>query len=158
MLKYVNTRIVFLEIPREITLAIELSNCPNKCKGCHSPELQQDIGTELTIEKLDNIISSYMPGITCVCFMGGDNDISLRLTFAKHIHSKYHNRVKVACYSGNDNLPEMSHLKSFDYYKYGHYDEKSGPLDSKTTNQKLLKYNKRTDSIEDITYEFWNKI
>ena len=36
MLKYVNHDIVFQEFPDEVTLAINLSCCPNGCTGCHS--------------------------------------------------------------------------------------------------------------------------
>ena len=35
MLKYVNTGIVFQEIPDEVTLAINISGCPCHCPGCH---------------------------------------------------------------------------------------------------------------------------
>ena len=36
MLKYVNTGIVFQEIPDEVTLAVNISGCPCRCHGCHS--------------------------------------------------------------------------------------------------------------------------
>ena len=45
MLKYVNTGVVFQEIPDEVTLAINISNCPCRCPGCHSHYLWEDIGT-----------------------------------------------------------------------------------------------------------------
>ena len=74
MLKYVGTQIVFQEVPDEVSLAINLSLCPNHCKGCHSPELWEDIGEELTLKTLEKLIGQN-PGITCVAFMGGDNDV-----------------------------------------------------------------------------------
>ena len=52
MLRYYNFDIVFAEIPEEVTLAINITNCPNRCVGCHSPHLQQDIGENLTTEEL----------------------------------------------------------------------------------------------------------
>ena len=73
MLKYTDTEIVFREIPDEITLAINISGCPIHCPDCHSKELWQDIGEELTEEKLCSLIEENK-GITCVCFMGGEND------------------------------------------------------------------------------------
>ena len=51
MLKYVDTKIVFREVPDEITLCINISNCPCHCKGCHSPYLAEDIGTVLDESK-----------------------------------------------------------------------------------------------------------
>ena len=44
MLKYVDTLVTFSEIPDEITLCINISNCPCKCPGSHSSYLAQDIG------------------------------------------------------------------------------------------------------------------
>ena len=56
MIKYTDTQIVFSEIPDEITLAINISNCQNNCPGCHSPYLKQNIGKELTT-KFSKIMS-----------------------------------------------------------------------------------------------------
>ena len=55
MLKYVDTQVVFREIPNEITLAINISNCPFKCEECHSPYLREDIGKPLDIEAIDTL-------------------------------------------------------------------------------------------------------
>lgn len=74
MLKYVNHDIVFQEFPDEVTLAINLSLCPNGCPGCHSAYLQGNVGDELTEERLRAILDNYIGEITCVGFMGGDND------------------------------------------------------------------------------------
>ena len=71
MLKYVDTLVGFAEIPDEITLCINISNCPCHCEGCHSSYLAQDIGEPLDLQHLTNLIDSNK-GITCVCIMGGD--------------------------------------------------------------------------------------
>ena len=39
MLKYLNCQVTFAEVPDEISLCINITNCPNRCPGCHSPEL-----------------------------------------------------------------------------------------------------------------------
>ncbi len=70
-MKYTDTQIVFRELPDEITLAINISGCPLQCEGCHSPYLREDIGTILTKEVLKQLITDN-PGITAICFMGGD--------------------------------------------------------------------------------------
>ena len=57
--------VVFEEIPDEITIAINITNCPCKCKGCHSKFLWGDIGTELTESEINKIIKENS-GITCV--------------------------------------------------------------------------------------------
>lgn len=76
MLKYVGYDIVFREIPDETTLAINISNCPCHCPGCHSSYLSEDIGEPLTITRIEKLINENK-GITAICFMGGDNDPKL---------------------------------------------------------------------------------
>ena len=54
MLKYVPqmTSVVLEEIPDRVTLAVDISNCPGHCEGCHSPFLREDIGEPLTAAQL----------------------------------------------------------------------------------------------------------
>lgn|SRR5574344_372665 len=103
MLKFYNYDIVCQEIPDEITLAVNITGCPNRCQGCHSPWLQQDIGAVLTEKSLCEIINKYKSGITCVCFMGGDGEPEEVLRLAAIIRDKYRN-LKTGWYSGNDSV------------------------------------------------------
>ena len=57
MVKYYNAMTVFEEIPNEITLAINITNCPCHCEGCHSKFLWEDTGTELTAKELDKLLA-----------------------------------------------------------------------------------------------------
>ena len=50
MLKCYSYDIVCQEIPDEITLAVNISCCPNRCQGCHSPWLWGNEGEEMTEE------------------------------------------------------------------------------------------------------------
>lgn len=54
--KICRCKVVFAEVPDEVTLAINISNCPCQCKGCHSSYLAQDIGTELTFNEVRKLI------------------------------------------------------------------------------------------------------
>jgi anaerobic ribonucleoside-triphosphate reductase activating protein len=72
MLKVASFDIVFQEIPGEVTLALNLANCPCHCPGCHSQHLAEDIGEELNESLMDGLIGRYGSMITCVAFMGGD--------------------------------------------------------------------------------------
>lgn len=160
MLKYVGTQIVFQEVPDEVSLAINLSLCPNHCKGCHSPELWEDIGEELTLKTLEKLIGQN-PGITCVAFMGGDNDVWGLYEAAKFVHSKF--GLKTCWYSGRDTLADrIKWAHGWDYIKLGHYNEELGGLDKKTTNQRLYKFELPGQGDSpigkgwvDITYRFW---
>lgn len=154
MIKFVETKIVFSEVPDEVTLAINLSNCPCHCKGCHSSYLAEDIGEELTIERLTQL-ATEAEGITCVAFMGGDNDPKRINRLAKWVQNDLD--LKVAWYSGRDELSEEINLSNFDYIKLGPYVESNGPLTSRTTNQKFYKVRKFKDNyvVDDITETFW---
>ena len=74
MLKYVNSDIVFQEFPNEVTLAINLSNCPCRCPGCHSTFLWTDVGTPLTPDAIEKMLKEDGERITCIGFMGGDSE------------------------------------------------------------------------------------
>ena len=159
MLKYVDTMVTFSEVPNEITLCINISNCPCHCKGCHSAYLAEDIGEELTCKKLEELIQANK-GITCVSFMGGDiNPIEIE-SLAKYI-KLFYPELKVSWYSGKQELPKHFNLEPFNFIKLGPYIEELGGLDSKTTNQKMYqRVNKEFDDLylngfEDITYKFW---
>ena len=86
-MKYVDAKVVFQEIPDEITLAISISGCTIHCAGCHSKYLWDDIGELLTIDSLKQLIEKNS-GITCVCFMGGDSSPLLIAKFAYFIKNK----------------------------------------------------------------------
>ena len=155
MLKYVDSKIVFAEVPDEITLAINISNCPCNCENCHSPYLAEDIGERLDFDSLNKIINDNI-GVTCISFMGGDanpNDIN---NLAEFIRAKYP-ELKIAWYSGRQELSKDINLKNFDYIKLGPYIKDRGPINCKTTNQVLLEIEVVQDKVftKDITSKFW---
>ncbi len=160
MLKYVETKVTFSEIPDEITLCINISNCKCKCKNCHSPYLTNNVGNDLTDKVIDALILKN-EGISCICFMGGDSAPHDIKHLAMYIKKKYP-KLKVAWYSGKELIPLRITLNihNFDFIKLGPYKEEYGPLNFPTTNQRLYKVNisssKKYD-LEDITYKFWNK-
>ena len=144
--------VVLEEIHDEITLAINITNCPCKCPGCHSKFLWDDNGTELTVEVLHKLIKEN-DGITCVCFMGGDAEPEYVNTLAKFVHREFP-ELKVAWYSGRQRVPSIVCKSDFDYLKLGPYIEHLGCLKSKTTNQRLYK-RASGDDFQDITSSFW---
>ncbi len=135
MLKFHSYNIVFQEVPSEVTLALNLTNCPNRCKGCHSSFLQEDIGELLNKGVLDSLIKKYGKAITCICFMGGDADPVEVERLSLYMKTIGGGKYKTAWYSGKAKFPESISLESFDYLKLGPYMEKYGGLDSPETNQ-----------------------
>ena len=150
MLKYLNTQVTFSEVPDEITLCINITGCKIGCKNCHSPYLAEDIGNILNLQALTSLIDSNS-GITCVCIMGGDANPSKVDDIAQDI-KEYYPKLKVAWYSGKQELSKDINLEFFDFIKLGPYIEELGPLNSKTTNQRFYKI--ENNKLIDITYKF----
>lgn len=155
MLKYLNTQVTFAEIPDEITLCINITGCRIGCKGCHSSYLAEDIGEALNTIELFTLIDAAN-GITCVCFMGGDSDpewvnrLALETKF-------YRPDLKIAWYSGRQELSNKINLDNFDYIKLGPYDQNIGGLSSPTTNQVFYKIDHPKNELINITSRFWNE-
>ena len=155
MLKYVNTGVVFQEIPDEVTLSINLSNCPCRCPGCHSQYLWENIGTPLTAMELDRLVGLYANDITCISFMGGDAEpeyVNILACFLRREHPA----LRIGWYSGRSQLSAMVDKSNFDYVKLGPYIADKGCLKDRTTNQRLYK-KAAGDGFTDITYRFWSR-
>ncbi|MBQ6436928.1 MAG: anaerobic ribonucleoside-triphosphate reductase activating protein [Bacteroidales bacterium] len=153
MLKFYNFDIVFQEIPSETTLAVNITGCPFRCEGCHSPHLREDIGEPLTEEAL-RVLSQHYPGITCICLMGGDADPAEVARLAGFVRREL--GKKSAWYSGAEAIPEGIDRTSFDFIKVGPYRAEYGSLKDPDTNQRL--YAVAADgSLTDITDRFRRK-
>ncbi len=134
MLKYAYTKVIFSEIPDEITLGISLTGCTIHCPGCHSKELWEDTGTLLTIGELDRLLNENK-GITCLLLLGGEHDIDALIELFQHSFEV----IKTAWYCGLDKVPrgKQDILQYLDYLKVGHYDKELGGLNNPNTNQRL---------------------
>lgn len=151
-MKYVDTAIVFDEVPDEISLAINISGCNIHCPDCHSKYLWKDIGKELYSDELQRLVESN-PGITCVCIMGGEED-DVNTLF--HWLKTRYPRLRTAWYTGQDHVKKET-LKYLDHVKTGPYKKESGPLNSRTTNQRFYKVIRphNEPALKDETHKFW---
>lgn len=138
MLKYQDVKIGLQEIPDEVSLVINIANCPLRCKGCNTKQLWKDEGESLSFDNLDMLIDSTIDQVTCVAFMGGDISPDEVNELASHIRIKYPT-LKVAWYSGRDSITIFTEYCNFDYLKFGPFIKKLGGMESKTTNQRLYK-------------------
>ena len=151
MIKYDNVLLTFTEVPDEISMCINCTCCPLRCKECFEPWLQKDYGRELTFDELDRL-TAQCPGITCVCFMGGINDYNTLYHLMAHL--KYRG-YKIAIYSGHPHM-QPGIMDLVDYYKVGPYMPEYGGLDKPTTNQRFWKKEWNNEWV-DITYKFQMK-
>lgn len=151
-LKYKGYTVVFQEVPGEVSLAINISGCTHRCHGCHSQYLWEDSGDSL-LGDLPSLLEAYDELITCVCFMGGDQDPFELKGACKIVQDA---GLKTCLYTGLDSLGDVQKLgisHCFDYLKVGHYDETKGGLSSRNTNQRF--YAHHDNSYQDITNLFW---
>ena len=157
MIKYTGTMaFAFAEVPDEVTLCINVTNCPHHCEGCHSSYLREDSGIDLEADLFD-MLDDCAVDITCVCLMGEGNDIDALCRCLAMIKRR---GLKTCLYTGCDKPSDvMQALPYLDYLKLGHYDQKLGGLDKPTTNQRMYRLmfeptNPGYPSFYDITWKF----
>ncbi len=151
------TSVVIEEIPDRVTLAVDISNCQGNCIGCHSPFLKTDVGEELTEEIIDRLVADNY-GVNCFLFLGEGNDQESLVRLADHVRGM---GLEVALYSGRKDVEKALYM-TFDYVKIGPYMGHFGPLNSRTTNQRLYRVthdpsNKPDYRLTDLTSRFWNR-
>lgn len=143
MLNHSHPQVELQAVPDEIALALSISGCNLKCKGCHSPfTWDNNYGSPLTEEILKGLISKYKH-ITCVLFYGGEwNEKELIKLFK--VVKRY--ELKLCLYTGLEKISD-SIIHYLDYLKVGAYKEELGGLEKKTTNQQLFRVRNK-DSLE----------
>lgn len=158
-LPVVSISLTLNEIPDHIAVAIELGNCKQNCKGCHSPWLSYKLPrhqwTELEAV-MRKVNEQVKKGADAIVIMGGTyNGIDTgELIEAINILSRY---APVGIYSGlpyaatiHKDLREYSKLT---WLKTGNYIRKLGGLTSPTTNQQF--FERSADGVwEDKSYVF----
>jgi anaerobic ribonucleoside-triphosphate reductase activating protein len=133
--KFTKYQIVFQEHPWHVSLLFEISNCPHKCEGCHSPELQNDIGFDLTEDIFLKILSKYETLFDNVIFFGGENFKEELINLLKICKRK---GINTTLWTGSSNVDDDI-LRYLDYLKTGEYREDLGPIGTSNTNQKYFR-------------------
>lgn len=152
--------ISLLEFPNEVSLCLNVSNCPCKCKGCSEKYLQTKCGDEVTDKYFKNLLTRYKAlGITLVGFLGGDGYIEDIKHLSKMCSKE---KLKVGFYSGRDYI-DLSLIPYLNYYKYGRWiipegkpeewcKSSCGPINFPWSNQRIYKI--INNKMVDITEEF----
>lgn len=157
-LRYKGYGITLQEVPNEISLYFNVCGCPHKCKGCHSEYLWNEDNSQSLYYDFEKIVSKYQNYITCVCFMGGDQNIQEIIDLCKIIKQLNINeglKIKTCLYSG-DNILNQEVLKYLNYYKIGNYNEELGGLNSPETNQIFYQI-LNEEELNNITSFFYKK-
>lgn len=159
-LKYYDVATTFSEFPDEIALCVNITGCPCHCDNCSEPWLRPYVGTELTNEEIDKLISEH-PDITVFGLMGGDSNYKDCVRVVDYIHEKYPH-LKVGIYSGRDWF-DIELMNVIDIYKIGRWITPKGPVEEwHQTNNGVLQfpwsnqlYFERVDGkLVNTTYKF----
>lgn len=160
-LPVVSISVTLNEIPNHIAVAIELGNCKQKCKGCHSPWLSFSLPKSKWMELEDvmrKVNEQVKKGANAIVIMGGThNGVSTEdLIEAINVLACY---APVGLYSGlTDDAAIHHHLKDnskLKWLKTGGFVMKLGGLTSPRTNQRFYE-RQRDNSWEDKTKLFQN--
>jgi len=133
---YSYPQVVLQEVPGEISLALSISGCDLKCRGCHSSETWDNkFGSELSVQEIEKHLSKHKH-ISCILFYGGEWNIKELEIFIDYFKTNY----KIALYTGRElDFFTDSFINKLDYIKVGPYREDLGALGTETTNQTLYK-------------------
>ena len=88
-------------------------------------------------------------GVNCFLFLGEGKDKEALFSLARHIRTA-HPGLETALYTGRESV-EQEYFDLFDYIKVGPYVESLGPLNKRTTNQRIYYHS------ADITSQFWRE-
>lgn len=132
---YLNDAISDTKFPDEISLIINIAECPGDCSYCQLSHTHKNEGLiQLTNEVLDSLIKSCK-NITCVGFIGGDQSPKDIVNFARHIRKEFPT-LHIGWYSCKETFPLYHGV--FDYIKLGKYVEENGLINDPSTNQRML--------------------
>ena len=141
MLRYHDIQIVLQEVPNHISLCFNITGCPLRCKGCHSPFLWKNgSGEILTDVVFISFIEKYKNMISCILFMGGEweeEDLIQKLKIAKT------KGLETCLYTGYDDVSKEI-KNQLTWLKTGAWIAEQGGLDSPITNQKFVEIKTNT--------------
>lgn len=129
------------ELPDHISVYFEIANCKQRCKGCHSPWLQEN-APKMSIEEIAQYAEQQVDrGADAIILMGGTTNGILERDL-KALITYLNNFAPVCLYSGSDDIEadlDLMEHSSLTWLKTGSYQEAKGGLDVDTTNQRFYK-------------------
>jgi len=128
-----------LEVPKKNALIFMIQGCKRNCPECHSPHLHEiEEKNMMHITKIFEIIQNEITMIKAVVFLVGDvyeKDIAKLCYYIKLWFPK----IEVGIYTGSEYNKKLFDISLCDFIKFGRYDKDLGGLDSKTTNQQIIR-------------------
>ena len=137
-----STGVTMNEVPDHHAFYIEMGNCKQKCKGCHSPHLWNTVDNTMSIEELELLASDAInKGANAIVLMGGTTN-GIPYPHLVRLIDKLSQIAPVCLYSGSDDYEQdmlIAITTRLTWLKTGSYQETKGGLMSTETNQKFLR-------------------
>lgn len=138
----VDTGITLNEVPDKVAFYIELGECKQRCKGCHSEHLwcpvEHKTPLSALVEQADKAVDK---GANAIVLMGGTTN-GISFVDLLSIIDALAEVAPLCLYSGSDN-EKLNHAIAFmsdlTWIKTGSYQEDKGGLSSPKTNQKFYR-------------------
>ena len=140
-----------------INYTLFVQGCDHKCEGCHNPSTWSFTGgKEISLEKIEKHILSYVPPVSGVTFSGGDPMYQIKETIELAEWAKAHG-LQTTLYTGFD-VSEVCKAMSgkdypFDYIIDGCFEMEKKSVDTAfrgSSNQKIWKLVKGTYSSVEV--------
>lgn len=144
-MKYNGWHITMNEMPGWIALAYSITECPLRCKSCHSPELQTSVGHTLSTDVIIGHLKQY-PQVDGIILMGHGSSFDDLPGIVDVVRA--HNKM-ICVYTGLVSIPDDVY-ELLDYIKIGPYVESRGGLNSPHTNQRMVDCKTKLD----VTHKF----
>lgn len=144
----VSTGITLNEVPDKVSFFIELGSCTQRCKGCHSKELWEEVKEPTSLDVLlKEAEEAIDKGANAIVLMGGTCN-GLNIKELSTILQALSEIAPTCLYSGSDDQ-RLNHFlaenTNITWIKTGSYKEELGGLSSPTTNQRF--YRKEYEEI-----------
>ena len=144
----VSTGITLNEVPDKVAFFIELGSCTQRCKGCHSKELWEEVKDPTSLDiLLKEAEKAIDKGANAIVLMGGTCN-GLNIKELSTILQALSEIAPTCLYSGSDDQRLNRYLvenTDITWIKTGSYKEELGGLSSPTTNQRF--YRKEYEEI-----------
>lgn len=144
----VSTGITLNEVPDKVAFFIELGSCTQRCKGCHSKELWEEVKEPTSLDALlKEAEEAIDKGANAIVLMGGTCN-GLNIKELSTILQALSDIAPTCLYSGSDNQKLnrfFAENTNITWIKTGSYKEELGGLSSPTTNQRF--YRKEYEEI-----------
>ena len=144
----VSTGITLNEVPDKVAFFIELGSCTQRCKGCHSKELWEEVKEPTSLDVLlKEAEEAIDKGANAIILMGGTCNGLLPEELCIILQAL--SEIAPTClYSGSDDQKLnrfFAEGTNITWIKTGSYKEELGGLSSPTTNQRF--YRKEYEEI-----------